>query len=73
METRIKMVMGNVFNIDVDLINNDTSPDNVVNWDSLQHMNLIVALEEEFDVEFNDEEIVDSMNYALLVNILKNK
>ena len=65
--------MGNVFNIDVDLINNDTSPDNVVNWDSLQHMNLIVALEEEFDVEFNDEEIVDSMNYALLVNILKNK
>ena len=43
------------------------------NWDSLKHMNLITALEEEFDVIFDDQEIVDSMNYALIVSILKFK
>jgi acyl carrier protein len=73
MESRIKKVMGDVFNIGVDTINNDSSPDNIENWDSLKHMNLIVALEEEFEVEFDDEEIVDSMNYALILNILKSK
>jgi acyl carrier protein len=36
-------------------------------------MNLIVALEEEFRIEFDDEEIVDSMNYALILNILSSK
>jgi len=62
-----------VLNIDVSLINNESSPDNIENWDSLKHMNLIVALEEEFEIEFDDEEIVDSMNYALIVIILKSK
>ena len=73
MEGRVKKVMSDVFNIDVSLINNETSPDNIENWDSLKHMNLIVALEEEFEIEFDDEEIVDSMNYALIVIILKSK
>ena len=65
--------MSDVFNIDVSLINNESSPDNIENWDSLKHMNLIIALEEEFEIEFDDEEIVDSMNYALILNILKSK
>jgi acyl carrier protein len=73
MEDRIKKVMSDVLNIDVSLINNESSPDNIENWDSLKHMNLIVALEEEFEIEFDDEEIVDSMNYALIVIILKSK
>ena len=73
MEDRIKKIMSDVLNIDVSLINNETSPDNIENWDSLKHMNLIVALEEEFEIEFDDEEIVDSMNYALIVIILKSK
>ena len=71
MEDRIKKVMSDVFNIDVSLINNESSPDNIENWDSLKHMNLIVALEEEFSIEFDDEEIVDSMNFALISTILK--
>jgi acyl carrier protein len=73
MESRIKKVMGDVFNIGVDSINNDSSPDNIENWDSLKHMNLIVALEEEFEVEIDDEEIDDSMNYTLILKILKSK
>ena len=48
--------MSDVFNIDVSLINNESSPDNIENWDSLKHMNLVIALEEEFDTEIPDEE-----------------
>ena len=73
METRIKQVMSDVFNIDVETIGNNSSPDNIEEWDSLMHMNLIVALEEEFEIEFDDDEIVVSMNYALIVIILKSK
>ena len=73
MEGRVKKVMSDVFNIDVSLINNESSPDNIENWDSLKHMNLIVALEEEFEIEFDGEEIVDSMNFALILNILTSK
>jgi len=73
MEARVKQVMSNIFNVEINLIGNDSSPDNIENWDSLKHMSLIVALEEEFDIEFSDEDIVDSMNYALIINILNSK
>lgn len=73
MESRVKKVMSEVLNINADSINNDSSPFNIENWDSLKHMNLIVALEEEFKVQFDDEEIVDSMGFASIVNILSIK
>jgi acyl carrier protein len=72
-EDRIKQVMSDVFNIDVNSINNDASTSNTESWDSLKHMNLIIALEEEFNIEFTDEEIIDSMNYALILNIIEAK
>jgi acyl carrier protein len=36
-------------------------------------MNLIVALEEEFKVEFTDDEILEMMNYALIESIITGK
>ena len=66
MENRIKKVMSNVFNINVDSINNESSPDNIENWDSLKHMNLIVALEEDFDIEFDDNDIENLLNFQLI-------
>lgn len=73
MESRIKVVMGNVLNIDSDTIKDDSSPDNIKDWDSIKHMNLIFALEEEFKIQFDDEEIVDSMKYINILNIIKKK
>ena len=73
MEIRIKTVMSAVFYLDVNTISSMSSPDNIENWDSLKHMNLIIALEEEFGIEFNDQEIVDCMNYALILNIVRGK
>ena len=56
-EDRIKSVMSSVFHVPVEKIKDDASPDTIESWDSLKHMNLIVALEEEFRTEFNDNEI----------------
>jgi acyl carrier protein len=73
MENKLKNVLSIVFNVDINKINNESSPDSIPNWDSLAHMNLVVALEEEFDVEFNDDEINEMLNYALIKEILNNK
>ena len=47
--------MSSVFGISKEDIKDDASPDNIESWDSLKHMNLIVALEEEFDLEIPDK------------------
>ena len=70
---RIKNVMSTVFEIPEELIKNDSSPDTIGSWDSLRHMNLIVALEEEFKVELTDDEILDMMNYKSIESIITGK
>ena len=72
-EDRIKNIMSVVFQISVDEIKEELSPDTIDTWDSLKHMNLIVALEEEFEVQFSDNEITDLSNYSLILSTQKRK
>ena len=57
-EGRIKNIISAVFEIPADSINDNSSPDSIESWDSLKHMNLVVALEEEFEIELTDDEIL---------------
>lgn len=70
--TRIKQVMSLVFEVPLGLILEDSSTDNIENWDSLRHLNLILALEEEFDVSIPDEEVGNLVNYKLIELIIND-
>ena len=72
MEDKIKEVISNIFGTPLNEINGQSSPDTIENWDSINHMKLITALEEEFDVEFTDEEIVEMQNVKLIKYILSH-
>ena len=73
LEDRIKNIMSAVFEIPEEQIKDNSSPDTIESWDSLKHMNLIIALEEEFEVEFIDNEIFEMMNYTLIKSIITEK
>ncbi len=64
--SRIKQVMSAVFELPLESINEDASTDNIDNWDSLRHLNLILALEEEFGVSIPDEEVGNLVNFKLI-------
>lgn len=66
-EARVRSVLGDVFGIDPASVDDDTSRDTVEGWDSLQHLTLVLSLEEEFDVHFDDEESVSLVTYPLIV------
>ena len=65
-EEKLKKIIGSVFKIDATSVNNETSPDTVENWDSLNHLNLVLALEEGFDVSFTEEQTVEILNFELI-------
>ena len=72
MEDKIKEVFSNIFGTPLNEINGQSSPDTIENWDSINHMKLITALEEEFDVEFTDEQILEMQNVKLIKYILSH-
>ncbi len=72
-EQKLKKVLADIFKIDVTAINEDTSVDTVDRWDSLNHLNLILALESEFGVSFSEEQSVEIMNYPLIKMVLQER
>jgi len=70
-EDRVRKVMAKVFGMDEVQIGKDAAPWTIEQWDSLRHMNLVVALEEEFSVRFTDQQIDEMLNLPLIVMTLK--
>ena len=73
MRNRVLKVVSQIMNIPVEQINNDSSPETIENWDSLQHLSLILALEEEFNITFSDQEIIEMLSIKIIIKTLKKK
>lgn len=70
---RVLRIVSQVMEVPVEQLDEESSPDTIENWDSLKHMNLTLALEEEFNIAFSDEEIVDMLSVQIIVETLKEK
>jgi acyl carrier protein len=66
-EQKVKAIMANVFKIDINEINAATSADNIDRWASLEHVDLLVNLQKEFDIEFTDSQIVEMLSYKTVL------
>jgi acyl carrier protein len=66
-EHKIKAIMVNVFKIDINDINEEASADNIDQWNSLGHVDFLVNLQKEFDIEFTDSQIVEIQSYKTVV------
>lgn len=69
-EDKLKQVLADIFDIDVATVNDMTSVDTVKEWDSLKHLNLVLALEQEFNITFLVEQTVEILNYPLIKAVL---
>lgn len=68
MSDAIRLIMAQIFQIDAESIDDATSPDSVERWDSLKHMQLIMALEDEFGIEFADDDIPELLSFRAIVD-----
>jgi acyl carrier protein len=66
-------IIAQVMNVPIESVKEDSSPDTIETWDSLKHMSLILTLEEEFGVQFSDEEIVRMLSVAMIIDVLTHK
>tara|TARA_Y100000991_G_C21701620_1_gene233962 strand:+ start:126 stop:362 length:237 start_codon:yes stop_codon:yes gene_type:complete len=72
-DKRIKNTMAIVFEINENDIGDNSSSDDILSWDSMNHMNLVVALEEEFKCEFDEDDIENMLTFNLIKIIINEK
>jgi acyl carrier protein len=71
-EDTLKQVIATMLKVDASTISEESSMDNVPNWDSLRHMNLVLALEEEFRVSIPDEDAGNITSFKLIKLVLED-
>jgi acyl carrier protein len=71
MDQTILEILKRVFNLDT--VDETCSQSTCDKWDSLNHLNLIVELEDEFDMEFEPEEIAEMKSFDAVKKMIKSK
>lgn len=62
-----------VLKIDTDTINDDSSPETHFEWDSLAHVQLILALEKACSVEIPPDTAIELESFKMVVEWIKEQ
>lgn len=71
--TRLSMLISEVLDSEDLEITLNTSAEDVDGWDSLAHVRIIIAIEEEFGVRFTTHEVAVLKTVRDVVKLLENK
>ena len=69
-EEKLKEIIADTFDIDEDEITNELTSDSVERWDSLNHLRLVTALEDEFEIKLTMEEVNTMVDYPKIVEFV---
>ena len=67
---KLNEVFQDVFDDDSITVNAETTADDIEDWDSLEHINLVSAVEKTFDVKFTMAQVVGMKNVGEMVDVI---
>ena len=70
---QIRQIAAEVFGVGEERLSPESSPQTIENWDSIQHLNFILALEARFATEFSAEEMEGVRSIADAVALIEKK
>jgi len=70
---RVRAIASDVFRVPADKLSADSSPESVENWDSMEHLNLVLAVEEKFGIQLDPEEIEQMKNIGAVAALVDKK
>lgn len=65
-QEKVRQVLAGIFSFEPSDIGLDSSIKTIEQWDSLQHVNLMMAIEQEFDIRIDVEDAVEMTSFAVV-------
>jgi acyl carrier protein len=69
----VRRTAADVLRQPLDQVTASASRDSVPGWDSLAHVNLVLALEQQFDLQFLPEEMMEMLSVELIAMLIEEK
>lgn len=70
---KLESIFADVFANDDILLNEDTSANDIEDWDSLTHIIILEAIQDEYGVKFDLDEIIEMKTVGDMINAIINK
>lgn len=70
---QIRTLASDLFAIPASRIDSTSSPESIESWDSVQHLNLVLALEEKFHLQLMPEEVEQMKTIGDVVKVVEGK
>jgi acyl carrier protein len=68
---QVRSIASDIFGVPADKITAESSPETIENWDSMQHLNLVLAIEEKFGVQLEPEDIEQMKNIGAVAALVE--
>jgi acyl carrier protein len=66
----VQDIFRDIFDIDDLVVSNTTNSDEIEDWDSLNHINLVSAIEKEFKIKFALGELMTLKDVGAMVDLM---
>jgi acyl carrier protein len=73
MNERVRHILGVVLEMPEQQISESLSAEDASSWDSIHHLNLVMALEEAFGVSFSSDELSRLTSYRAIADALARR
>ncbi len=70
---KVNGIFRDVFDDETLVITDSTNSDDIEDWDSLEHISLIISMEKEFDMKFDIKEVNKLENVGQMVDMIYDK
>lgn len=73
LKLQIQQVIADIFGLAPESVDSNTSPETVDDWDSISHLNLVLSLEDSFQVSFLPDEIAKLVSVEAILEQIAQK
>ena len=70
---QIRHMASDLFGVPAERVTAHSSPQTIEAWDSIQHLNLVLAVEEKFDLQLSPEEIEQMKSIGETAKLVESK
>ena len=70
---QVRTIASDIFSVPLARIQGDSTPQTIESWDSIQHLNLALTLEEKFNVQLSPEEIEQMRSIGQISKMIDTK
>lgn len=72
-DTNIKKIFSKILKISLNEVKDNLSRENCKNWDSMNHVRLVLEIEKELKIKIDNNDAIDLDNFKTFCKFLKNK